>query len=424
MNTNVPHGYSVVPTGPDRLRDMIDIDRWAFIAPGAVDDDLAGESPRDWDRQYAVAAPDGRLAAFHFSLRLERFAVPGAFVQTAGLSGVSVHPEHRRRGLLTAMIAAHLERCAEHGEPLSVLNASEPAIYGRYGYGMASRRVRVAVPRGAALREVPGTGDVVVHIDHAVQERYLDAVMHVQENAAHQVGLVRPGWISWETPNIAAEHFRDPATARDGAETLRLMIAERAGEPVGFAFFRRKADWAQGGSPRGEVFAGPMAYTDSAAAHAIWSRLVDLDLMVTTYATHLSLDDPLFGQLVDQRAAAPTISDGLWLRIIDLPRALAARQYAAPVDVVLDVTDSSIPANAGRWHLRAEAFADGADIARTTAAPDIQLDIQELGAIYLGGTNLAALVASGLAEARTAGILARTATAFNWPVAPAFNWDF
>jgi len=112
------------------------------------------------------------------------------------------------------------------------------------------------------------------------------------------------------------------------------------------------------------------------------------------------------------------------VRVVDVPHALAARQYAAPVDIVLDVADPRIPANTGRWRLRAEPFTDGADVTRTTAEPDISLGIRELGAIYLGGTNLSALAAAGLVLARTPDVLAQTATAFGWPVAPAHNWEF
>jgi len=423
MNAPVTPGYSVFRPGPERLREALDIDKWAFPSPRTAAEAIADGDERPWDRVYGLQASDGRLVAFHWSHLFERFAVPGAFVPTAGLSGVAVHPQHRRRGLLTAMMGTHLEHCVQRGESLSVLTASEPAIYGRFGYGLASTCVMVSVPHGAALRDVPGRDAVTLRVDHAIAERYLDTAVAVQRDAAWSAGLVRPGWIQWENRAVAEAQFRDPPAHRAGAETLRLMVAERDGRPVGFAFFRRTSRWIDG-NPRGTATAGTMAYVDAAAAHAIWSGLANLDLVETTKADFLSPGDALLGLLVDPRAATPIAIDGLWVRIVDLPRALASRQYAAPADLVLEVTDARLPSNAGRWRLRADAFTDGAEVSRTSDAPDVCLDIRELGAVYLGGTALAALAGAGLVSARTPELLARAATAFAWPVTPALNWDF
>ena len=81
------------------------------------------------------------------------------------------------------------------------------------------------------------------------------------------------------------------------------------------------------------------------------------------------------------------------MRILDVPAALAARRYAAPVDVVIDVDDPRIPANTGRWRLVGSP--DAATCTPTDAPADLALDVQALGAAYLGGTSLAALAAAG-----------------------------
>ena len=60
-------------------------------------------------------------------------------------------------------------------------------------------------------------------------------------------------------------------------------------------------------------------------------------------------DDPLLFQLADPRRARTRVADGVWVRLIDLPRALASRAYSCPVDVVLEVRDDLLPSNAGRW---------------------------------------------------------------------------
>ena len=169
------------------------------------------------------------------------------------------------------------------------------------------------------------------------------------------------------------------------------------------------------------------AATDPAAAHRLWSFLVDLDLTAEVSSGMLPADDPLLHLLVDLRGALPRLTANVWVRLLDLPTALTARRYSAPLDVVLEVTDTRLPANAGRWHLETgEAGADGypVQVTKTGDEPDLRLDVRELGAAYLGGRSLAALASAGLVTEVTPGALLPAATAFGWPVAPVCNWVF
>ncbi|CPU67309.1 Conserved hypothetical protein (GNAT acetyltransferase?) [Mycobacteroides abscessus] len=151
--------------------------------------------------------------------------------------------------------------------------------------------------------------------------------------------------------------------------------------------------------------------------------LTDLDLTHEVTPFMLPVDDVVTSLLVDPRSASPRLADNLWVRVVDVPGALAARRYAADVDVVLHVTDERLPDNAGRWRLRAEAFGP-ATAERTDDAADLSLDVRELGATYLGGTSLAALGAAGLVTEHSPGALARTSAALGWPVAPVCSWVF
>lgn len=66
-----------------------------------------------------------------FSFRL---SVPGGgLVPAAGVSMVSVAATPRRRGLLTTMMRRQLDDVRDRGEPIAVLTATEPDIYGRFG---------------------------------------------------------------------------------------------------------------------------------------------------------------------------------------------------------------------------------------------------------------------------------------------------
>ena len=427
----LPHGYRSRQLTADDRRAVLDLDTWAFPAPHSVGDfdDLA--LPLSWERTVGVEGPDGgRLAALHASYPFSRFPVPGGELPTAGLTWVGVHPQHRRRGLLTAMIDQHLARCRDRGEPLSALFAAEAAIYGRFGYGKAADDLRLRIPRGAALRDVPGAEEHTVRVEHADRERHGELVARLHRapgltTAPPSGGTVlnRPGWATRETEELWASYWSDPKEFRSGGrESLRIVVVERDGEPRGYATFRRTLGWEVTG-PRGTVHAGDVVTLDAAAARALWGVLVDLDLMSATEPFLLPVDDPITSLLVDPRAAGPRVADNVWVRLVDLPTALAGRRYQAALDVVLGVTDARLPDNAGSWRLRAGAYGE-ATCERTDAAPDLELDVRELGAAYLGGTSLAALAGAGLVTERAPGALAGASAAFGWPVAPACGWVF
>ncbi|MBC7290551.1 MAG: GNAT family N-acetyltransferase [Actinotalea sp.] len=409
----LPLGYRVVDLPPSRHREVVTLDTWAFPATVGEEALAALPSPLTWERARGVETDDGELVAMHGSYPFSHFPVPGARTPVSGLTWVGVHPAHRRRGLLRAMIHDHVQRSLARGEAVSALFAAEPAIYGRFGYGLAAYDVRLTVPRGAALRPVPGAERVRVRLER-VEERHGELVQELH------AAVDRPGWATRETPELRRAYLDDPEAFREGAEALRIAVAERDGRPVGYAFFRRKSAWETAG-PRGTVRVRDVVVEDAAVARALWGVLLDLDLMATTEAWVLQ-DDPLLHLLVDLRSAEPRLTDNVWVRLLDVPAALASRRYATEVDVVLAVRDDLLPANARHWRLRGGP--DGAVVDATDAPADLELDVRELGAAYLGGSSLAALAAAGLVTEARPGSLARAATAFGWPVAPGCSWVF
>jgi hypothetical protein len=94
--------------------------------------------------------------------------------------------------------------------------------------------------------------------------------------------------------------------------------------------------------------------------------------------------------------------------------------------VVIEVRDDLLPANAGRWRLTtAGAAPDGGGGGRLEAscvpaseAPDVVLDVRELGAAYLGGTTLVALATAGLVTEGRLGAVRQLSTALSWDPAP------
>jgi predicted acetyltransferase len=116
--------------------------------------------------------------------------------------------------------------------------------------------------------------------------------------------------------------------------------------------------------------------------------------------------------------------DRLWLRPVDLDRALTGRSYRLPFDLVLDVRDDFCPWNTGHHRLSSDG---GTVICEPTTAPaDLRLTAAELGAAYLGGTSLTTLAAAGLVEELRPGALALASTAFRGDHEPWYpgGWAF
>ncbi len=413
---NIPEGFTSTQLTPGHLRAVHELGQWAFPSTETIDDLLALPSPLDWERSHGLSPTDdpASLVGLHSSYPFEHTPVPGGRLPVAGLTWVGVHPQWRRRGLLRTMINHHFENCQRRNEPISMLFAAEPAIYGRFGYGLCARQVALTIPRGAALRPISGSDALGIRIEaRGPQHAALIASLHAE--------IARPGWVTRETEQLQEMFLADPLVFREGREAARIMIAERGGAAVGYALFQR-TQWRPTG-PAGTVMVGEVVAADGAVSHALWSRLLDLDLTRDVEVYMLSTDDPLLSLLVDLRATAPRFRDNTWLRIIDLPAALMGRQYVAPIDVVLEVSDELLSANVGRWRLTAAAFAP-AQVIRTDEPADLALDIRELGAAYLGGIGLAELASAGLIEERHPGSLAAASVAFGWPVAPLSSWAF
>jgi predicted acetyltransferase len=396
-----------VPTEDDWPA-MWQLDGRTFLQ--AVDDDAAQlhlgviEFPRA-----LVARREGEIVG-NSGIYTRQLAVPGAVVDAAHVTLVSVASTARRQKVLTRMMDTLFEGAMAAGEPIAVLWASEGRIYQRFGYGLATQRLRVTVP----TREVRVAGSPSGGV---IRERPVDELRDAMVKVYDELFPQRPGWSSREQRHW---DFRlaDPPSWRGGGAPLRTVVHEGPSGVDGYALFRTQEHWHDGG-PDGEVQVRELVATNPTATAGLWRFLCDIDLTrrVTASADHAVL------YLVDEpRQLQPRWGDGLWVRLLDLPAALAARRYAAPVDVVLSVTDTRLPANAGRWRLTGSP--DSAACAPTTDEPDLALDVKELGAAYLGGTPLASLAAAGLVDELTPGALARTSTAFGWWVPPSMTEVF
>ena len=355
----------------------------------------------------------GVAGAYSFEL-----TVPGGTARAAGVTGVGVLPSHRRRGILSSLMRRQLDDVRDRGEALAVLIASEAGIYRRFGYGPGSQTAAFTIGRGE------GTLAAGAPADPALRLRITEP-QAVQAEVAKVFDAVLP-----TRPGMFARDSRwwddlldDPEYRRRGATALRCVLAEDGAGPRGYALVRARPGWSDG-LPDGAIEVQELMAADPAATAALWTDLLTRDLTSRLTADLRPADDPLLYLLADPRRARARVSDGLWVRLTDVGAALSQRRYAAPVDVVIEVTDEFCPENTGRWRL-AVPPASAQPLAglpgrceRTDAPAGVALPVYALGAAYLGGTGLAPLAAAGLVRELRPGTLAALSAALSWDPGP------
>ncbi|MEU0522667.1 GNAT family N-acetyltransferase [Streptomyces niveus] len=363
-----------------------------------------------WDGEECV----GTAGAFTFGL-----SVPGGgVVSAAGVTMVSVAATHRRRGILTSMMRRQLDDVRSWGQSVALLTASEPEIYGRFGYGVGTRQLSAEIDTSRVSVKVPtapgADGDCGTRLRYVAPDDAREAIESVYARlVASRPGMLerRPGW--------DRKLLVDPPETREGASALQCVLARRGegddAETVGYALFRIKPTWDSAG-PKGTVVVDQVAALDPVTYATVWRFLAGIDLTSTVSASNLPVDDPIQFLVSDVRRARLGVRDSLHVRLVEVGAALAARAYQAPLDVVFEVDDAFCPWNEGRWRLIGDD--KGASCERTADAADLSLSVRELATMYLGDTSPAALARAGLVRELRPGALTEASIAFASPLAP------
>lgn len=351
---------------------------------------------RELDRTQAAFA-DGKLVGTSGVLTLE-VTVPGPrVVPMGGVTSVGVLATHRRRGLLRAMMRAMLEDCHARGETLAGLGASEGSIYGRYGFGPATVQVRWELDRADARLARPGkdSGDL-----ERLEFADADTAQTAWPALHDQVRQTRVGMVS-AYPGLWAGQ----ASNSGGAKRFVLHYAGD-GTVDGAAIYR--IPWSPDPAAAGIVQVEWLEAASTRAYASLWMLLADLDLTKRVIAAKRPPDEPLRWQLANTRALRVTrTSDDLWIRLVDVPGALAARSYRVDGSLVLEVSDEFCPWNTGRWRLDGGPAGATCGPAPAGAPADLAVDVATLGSLYLGGVAPGPLARAGLLRELTPGALGR-----------------
>ncbi|WP_425840639.1 GNAT family N-acetyltransferase [Streptomyces fractus] len=386
--------------GSVRLRDVpeSDIDRALALAHlvfhESPDDERRKQQQQMLSGCLRIGAYDGEELVGFAAAHPFTVSVPGgADLPSPGLSYVSVAPTHRRRGILSAMMAELFSRWAEQGAPLAALWASEASIYGRFGFGPGTYGATVEIDsrRALALRIPPDERPL-----HLLDADSVPAVLapYFERTRGLRAGRHARTRAWWREQWMARKDEEDEHLSPPRVVTL--------GDPLaGYAIYRTKPGVCVRDVP-GLVSVEELEADGPEEAAALWRYLTDIDLTGTVRAYGRALDDPLLLFAADRdQVSVKSLEPALWVRLVDVRAALAARAWAAPVDVVLEVRDARLPANAGTFRLIASP--DGFSYAPTEDAPDLSLEARDLATAYMAATPVAALVRAGLVTEHTQG---------------------
>lgn len=355
----------------------------------------------------ADGRPVGTAGAHSFELTL-----PGeTIVPVPGVTAVGVVPSHRRRGVLSAMMRHQLAGSRANGEFLSVLLASEATIYGRFGYGPATYTQELTVPRhraALAVPRAPGAADTAATRadDGSVEVLRSAGCGEILEEVYDRYRRAQPGALSRPHRWWALRAGQPPISP---APRYVALHRDADGRPDGYASYSL-------GEPGTTLTVDEIIATDDAVFTALARFVLDHDLVTQVVFKHVPPQHPLRRQLADFRAGKVSGDmDWLWVRLLDVPRALTARGWFADGELVLDVEDPFL-GEQGRHLLTVR---DGkADCVPTDREPDLSLDVSDLGSVYLGGTAPSTLVRAGHVRAHSPDAATLADTLFRTDRAP------
>lgn len=389
-----------------------------FDAVAALDEMVEGELPNparaaywrdnafEFDRSMA-AFDDGQLVGQSMTYSLGMSVPGGSVLPCGGVSWIGVLPTHRRRGIMTAMMRWQMDDIHERDEPLAALYTSQAPIYGRFGYGMSHLREKWEIDAdNSAFESEVESGGQIKFIEY---EEAKALFRPIHERAMH----LFPGMVTRSDAFWTARLY-DDETGLDKPPKM-FYVAYDGDEGIeGFAAYSIDDNWVDA-LPRQVLTVKELIALSDRAYAGLWRFCLDVDLVSTVKATRPP-DEPLVWLLADKRAMKREVGDSMYLRLVDVPGALSAREYDTEDSMVIEVVDEFCPWNNGRFLL--DAGPEGAACSPTSEGPDVTMAARELGSLYLGGVSARSMQRAGRIEDHTGDGVARLDRMFRSTVAP------
>ena len=405
-------------TGED-WPEVLEVSAIAFGEEYTDDDSRAFRLTFPFDR--AVGAVErgkivGTSAVLPFELTLPgRVSVP-----MGGVTRVAVLPTHRRRGILRRLMQEMFVDMSRHGELVAALFASEGSIYGRFGFGPAASAIAFNLERPlAGFASFAGRASGRIYLlDAGAAASQLPAIYESPR-------LLQPGATNRPT-DWWNSYLADPPFQREGMSRLYHAVhVDEAGLADGYVSYRLKQNWVGEGAMN-QAGVVELVAADANSYRALWEYVLETDLVKTITCWRGRVDEPLRWLLADpRRFNVQALFDNLWLRVLDVPRALSARAYGRPGDLVLEIESHVATSDSERFRLQVEKTGiPGVGCAATSGSPDLVLGMVELAAVYLGGVTFAALAEAGRIREMTPGTIELADAMFRARTAPFCSTDF
>jgi predicted acetyltransferase len=308
----------------------------------------------------------------------------GGVIPMWAISGVTVAPTHRRKGIARAMLEGELRTAADAGIAIAGLTVSEATIYGRFGFSPATYATdwKIETKRATWVGPRPdGRLDFVAR----------DTVRELLAELHERVRTTRPGEIeAW--PGLWRRMSGMAPGQEAGGKLRAVRYADAGGTTRGIAVYRLSDEGSD--FTKHELELNYLLSETADAYAALWRFVIEHDLVAVVKASLRSVDEPLRWMIADQRGAKVETGEHGWLRILDAPAVLAARTYAAPGAMTLRVTDHLGFAE-GTWRLTA-GESGAAEVVEADGRADVTLSVGALSSIVLGGVRAATLREAGL----------------------------
>lgn len=358
---------------------------------------IAEEVRQHWDLSRVWSAFEGDRIVGTLRTWGTELTVPGrGRIKGSSVTSVAVLPTRRRRGVLSRMVAAEHAAARERGEQVAFLYASEFPIYGRFGYGPATRAATWTLD--ATATGFHPTGDAGASVDFIETDEAGEATAREVFEAwrARQPGEIWRRPITWQSDFGRVGSFWGPPW-----KGFVVVHRDDAGKVDGYARYHVEEKWEQR-QPRNVLHVDDLHALTDDAYQGLWQFLVAIDWVATIKAERRHPAERLPWLLTNQRAITSSdVGDGLWVRLLDIPGALAARTYEGAGTLVLEVVERDGADGERRTRLLLDVGPDGATCAATKRPADLTVDASALGAAYLGGTRLRdAVLARGHDEHR------------------------
>jgi len=373
------------PAQPEEMELFRDAVAYAFADHRRTTPTIAA----DWSM---CAFDDGKLVTtsgvWPFQMRIN-----GGQASVGGVTMVSTRPSHRRQGLLSRVMARSLREQRERGQYLSALWASFGAIYQRFGFGLASMPLWYQLdPRLVRLHAEPESGSRVELYDRTMAMPMLKAL-----------------YVAHATPRNLFLHRGQPMwdfmlREVDGVAPHIAIHRTPGGSPTGYVIYETHG---RGGTrmsvddapPNQEIQVRDLVALDAPAWHGLWAYLRAHDLVRSIRVGPLADDDPAPLLTLEPRQLRARTEDSIWLRVVDVERALALRPYGAAGQLAIEIgADPTCDWNVGCFRLETDGRTS--TVKRCSDVPDLVLSPRALATLFAGHRSATQLFRAGLLDAR------------------------